>query len=268
MSDDVLERLDRYLDGVARAATRPEPIGPFTLFVQEGAGWPYYARPTPGATDFELTDVDAVRARQRELAIPEQFEWMVDRAPGAAAAIAASGLRVTERPLMVLDTPLLPTHAGVRFVGPDDDLALLTAVQHVGFSAHGTAVGESGVDTLREAAADSDAGTLSATRDRIASGRTVMASVWVDGVPVATGAHQPLDGVTEIVGVATLPAFRRRGLAAALTAALVADARARDAGLVFLSAGDDDVARVYEGVGFVRVGTFADAEPRGDTEPV
>lgn len=35
-----------------------------------------------------------------------------------------------------------------------------------------------------------------------------------------------------------------------------------------LSAGDDDIARVYEGVGFVRVGTFADAEPRGDTEPV
>ena len=40
-----------------------------------------------------------------------------------------------------------------------------------------------------------------------------------------------------------------------MTAALVADARARGVGTVFLSAQDDAVARVYERVGFVRVGT-------------
>jgi predicted GNAT family acetyltransferase len=40
-----------------------------------------------------------------------------------------------------------------------------------------------------------------------------------------------------------------------VTAALVADARARGCGTVSLSAQDDTVARVYERVGFVRVGT-------------
>lgn len=78
---------------------------------------------------------------------------------------------------------------------------------------------------------------------------------------MATGAHRPLGGATEVVGVATLPAYRRRGLAAALTSALVQDALERGVELVCLSAGDGDVARVYERVGFCRVGTFVDAEP-------
>ena len=73
--------------------------------------------------------------------------------------------------------------------------------------------------------------------------------------PVAAGSHQPVAGVTEIVGVATLPSARRRGLGALVTAALVQDARTTGVRLVFLSAGSDDVARVYEKVGFARGAT-------------
>lgn len=39
-----------------------------------------------------------------------------------------------------------------------------------------------------------------------------------------------------------------------MTAALADDAARRGVGTTFLSAGDEDVARVYERVGFVRVG--------------
>jgi predicted GNAT family acetyltransferase len=60
--------------------------------------------------------------------------------------------------------------------------------------------------------------------------------------------------ISEIVGVGTLPDYRGRGLGAALTAALVADA-AQECSLVFLSVGDHDSARVYERVGFAQVGT-------------
>jgi predicted GNAT family acetyltransferase len=55
--------------------------------------------------------------------------------------------------------------------------------------------------------------------------------------------------------VATLPAMRRRGLGAAVTGALVADALAHGAQIVFLSAGSEDVARVYARLGFRRIGT-------------
>ena len=68
--------------------------------------------------------------------------------------------------------------------------------------------------------------------------------------------------MTEIVGVATLPSARRRGLGAAVTAALVDDARRGGADIVFLSAGSDDIARVYGRLGFERVGTAGSPSQR------
>jgi hypothetical protein len=43
--------------------------------------------------------------------------------------------------------------------------------------------------------------------------------------------------------------------------ALVADARSRGVGIIFLSAGDDDIARIYTRLGFRRVATALIAEP-------
>jgi predicted GNAT family acetyltransferase len=70
--------------------------------------------------------------------------------------------------------------------------------------------------------------------------------------------------VTEVVGVATLPSARRRGIGAAVTGALVAHALASGLGLVFLSAASDDVARIYERLGFRRVARAGIAEPGPD----
>ncbi len=264
MTEDLLARIDTYLDAVARAATRAEEIGPFTLFINEGGGWPYYARPSPGAASSTPADVLVVRDRQRVLGIPEAFEWVVDTAPGASAVIAGGGMLVTERPLMVAGAEAVAAEAAdVRFAGPDDDLSTIMAVQHLGFAAPGTAVGEDGAEALARATAEVDDAFVRTAHERLAAGRTVTAAVWVDGHPVAAGSHQPVDGVSEVVGVATLPAYRRRGLAAALTSALVADARTRGVDVVFLSAGDGGIARVYERSGFSRVGTFADAAPPG-----
>jgi hypothetical protein len=51
------------------------------------------------------------------------------------------------------------------------------------------------------------------------------------------------------------------GLGATVTALLVEDAGWRGAETVFLSAGDDAVARVYERLGFRQVGVHRAAEP-------
>jgi hypothetical protein len=52
------------------------------LFVPVGPGWPYYARPWRGPRPpVTAADVRAVRARQRELIIPESFEWIEQIAP-------------------------------------------------------------------------------------------------------------------------------------------------------------------------------------------
>jgi predicted GNAT family acetyltransferase len=63
------------------------------------------------------------------------------------------------------------------------------------------------------------------------------------------------------VGVATLPAARRRGYASQLTATLARHGLQHGIDTVFLSSADDDVARLYSKVGFRRVGTACIAEP-------
>jgi ribosomal protein S18 acetylase RimI-like enzyme len=263
--DPLLDRIDAYLDAVPRALSRTEEIGPLILFVSTTA-WPYYARPRRDAEGpVRDQDVRAVLVRQAELGVPVAFEWVTERTPGMPAAASAAGLRVSTYPLLVLDpaTPVRPPvlpGVEVRALGPDDDaLAAALAVQHVGFAAAGTGAGPAGIAERDAVGAPEE---LAAVRSNLRGELSVVVVAGDDrDGPLCVGMHQPVGAATEIVGVATLPAARRRGLGAAVTAALVLDARARGAQLVFLSAGSDDVARVYERVGFRRVGHAGAAEP-------
>jgi GNAT superfamily N-acetyltransferase len=262
---ELLRAIDAYLDAVPRSLARTEEIGPFTLFVNEGLGWRYYARPRPGETTFTAGDVARVRGRQRELVQPEEIEWIEDLAGGVGPAAEAAGLRVTRMPLMRLPrdafTPVPPPAGSVVSPAEPGDLARATAVAMLAFGEPGTRIGQAGPEALAAATAQVDAGTLEVGRDRLARGLTVTAVATVEGVPVAVGSHQPIGGVSEIVGVGSLPAFRRRGLGAAVTSALDEDAFARGVETLFLSAGDETVARVYARVGFRTIGRVGAAAP-------
>ncbi|MEV6330780.1 GNAT family N-acetyltransferase [Streptomyces sp. NPDC051909] len=249
----MLTRLETYYDSVPRSAARAEDFGPLTLFVREGAGWPYYARPAlghAGAGEVPVEAVEKVRARQRELGVPEAFEWVAETTPGLRAAVEAGGLVVHEHPLMVLsadaeELPAPPEDVTVRMVGADDPgLASAAAAPYAAF----------GVAPAR-GAADQVAARLTAGLTRLA------AAFDSTGTALAAGQHQPVGPVTEVVGVGTVPAARRRGLGLAVTATLVADARALGTETVFLSATDETVARLYARLGFRTVGTALIAEP-------
>ncbi len=264
--------LENYYDAVPRSGARAEDFGSLTLFVREGAGWPYYARPTL-STSAAVTcaDVDRVRQRMRELTIGEAFEWVHETTPSMRAAVEASGLAVHVHPLMVLDTgvdvpELLPLPAGVSVrtlqVG-DPALASALTVGQIAFPNGGTQIGAPGVEELRaKMAAQAGDGSVARMEERIRSGAgAIAAAVDADGLALCAGQHQPVGSITEIVGVGTLPSARRQGLGLAVTAALVADAAARGIETVFLSAGDEDVARIYGRLGFRRVGSAMIAEP-------
>lgn len=257
---DLLTDIDAYLDAAPRTGARAETIGPFTLFLNDGHGWRYYARPSPGGGPIDVEAVRAVRRRQRELAQPEALEWIEELAPEVGSAASDDGMRVVRHPLMALSVEEFlpaepPDGAVVHIVDADDDMAAFGAVAEVGFASRGTAVGAGGAAEVLEATRRQDRDTIAFQRERMLAGLTVLAAARVSGVTAAVGAHQPLDGTTEIVGVATLPSYRRRGLAAAVTTALVADALDRGVATVFLSADDEDVARVYERIGFRRIGS-------------
>ncbi|MBT2449103.1 GNAT family N-acetyltransferase [Streptomyces sp. ISL-43] len=262
-TSDCLPELERYYDTAPRVGgARAEDFGPLTLFVQESAGWPYYARPALGgdsADAVSVADVERVLTRQRELNVPESFEWVAETTPSLRAAAEAAGLQVHAHPLMVLDPSAvrIPAHPDVRVLGAADPLLrAAVTVPMLAFAAPGTAVGEAGPAELAVAERDpASEGRRVRVAGMIASGRTALAAAARDGVVLCSGQHIPVGDVTEVVGVGTLPSARRQGLALAVTAALIADALARGARTVFLSAGDEDVARVYARLGFRPVGT-------------
>jgi GNAT superfamily N-acetyltransferase len=267
-----LDRIETFYDALPRSSARPEEIGGLVLFVREGTGWPFYARPRTDGGEVSAADITSVRARQRDLGVPEAFEWVHETNPDLLAVARSAGLAVLEAPLMVLDPAALPhpsvlSATPVRLLDPSspsfgDDLALSRAVAGVGFGVPGTDTGAAG-------AAERDAALLVPADDDLAEERrkateglryTALASPAGERA-LASGVGMRAGDVVEIAGVATLPAARRRGLGAAVTAALARAALDAGAGLVFLSAGSEDVARVYLRVGFRRIGTACIAEP-------
>ena len=266
----VIERIDAFCDVVPRERTRAETIGPLVLFVPVGSGFPYYARPRSGPRrPVTAADVRAVRARQRELLIPESFEWIERTAPEMESAATAAGLAVHAHPLLALGSlapaPRVPELIDARIVSPEDpDLILAWAVPGVAFGHPGTAIGEAGVTERDKIAANHDAATIEMLRSRLRSGRSVLATASGPNGPLAAGSYQLAGGTAEITGIGVLPASRRRGLAAGVTRALAAHALASGARMVFLSATDATVARIYARLGFREVGTAMIAEPPGD----
>jgi ribosomal protein S18 acetylase RimI-like enzyme len=270
---DLFDRLEHFYDALPRDAARPEEYGALVLFVRDGAGWPFYARPRLDATTPpSLADVTAVRERQRELGLPEAFEWVHETTPDLLPVARSAGLAVLAAPLMVLDPAALPDPAALSDVparlldpaapGFAADVAARRAVAAVGFSAAGTARGDAGPAERDGAVTELDAAALDEERARITDGRRLSVLVGTaDEGALASGMAMRVGAVAEIAGVATLPAARRRGLGAALTATLAHALLTAGTELVFLSAGSEEIARVYLRVGFRRIGTACIAEP-------
>ncbi|GAA3341033.1 hypothetical protein GCM10020358_30850 [Amorphoplanes nipponensis] len=278
---DVFTRLERFYDAVPRDAAVAEEIGGFVLFVNNGEGWPFYARPRlGGAGTPSAADVTAVRQRQRDLGVPEAFEWVHETTPDLLAVARSAGLDVLLAPLMVLENaalvPDLPLPgAAIRFLDPARpgfaaDINASRAVARLGFGApantttvqSGSLVVEVAGPAQRDAVPPlSDAAVVDLTR-RHAAGRMLSAVVESPTAGIlACGTVQRVGAVGEVAGVATLPSARRRGYASQLTASLARRTLTDGTDLVFLSAGDDDVARLYSKVGFRRIGTACIAEP-------
>lgn len=286
---DVFDRLERFYDAVPRDGAVAEDIGGLVLFVRKGEGWPYYARPRLAAEVApSAADITAVRQRQRELGAPEAFEWVHENHPDLLAVARSAGLSVLLAPLMVLEAaallPDLPVPgAAVRLLDPaspsfGDDVAARRAVAQLAFRAPATGVAPIPLADLapggtpvagpaeRDAVAPPSVEQIAEERRRAAAGLVTSAVVEspTEGV-LAGGVLQRVGSVAEIAGVATLPSARRGGFASQLTGALARHALAGGVDLVFLSAGDDDTARLYSRVGFRRIGTACIAEPSAAT---
>ena len=161
---------------------------------------------------------------------------LVDEAsPGLAEALAANGMTLVSRlPLLVakpddLLVPELPAGVTVKVVSSDEDQKVANAVAAEAYEMDGAGF---------------------ALKPDPADGGAVL--VTVDGVPAATASWTAVaDGVTEVAGVGTIHAHRRRGLGGIATA--YATLKAYELGgatLAWLTPGDDGADRVYRRLGY------------------
>ncbi len=248
---ELLERIEDYYDTVPRATATVREVGPFSLFVAT-EGWPYYARPRRGDVGaVTARDVDTVLAAQQELGVPRQIEWVHEITPSLLVAARSAGMPVQECPLLVLRHELsagAPDGIEVSVLQPDNErFAAARAAVAAGFAERDELRPEPVFEWISNR-----------VRRRLLS---VVGAFDSSGAAVGGGSHAVRDQVSELTGIAVLPGHRRRGIGAAITQALTADAIAAGATTVFLSADGEDVARVYQRVGFERLGTACIAEP-------
>lgn len=129
-----------------------------------------------------------------------------------------------------------PTAIDVELAGPDS----AAAVNRVGHQ-------------VFEAPGDPDPAREEAIRESLARGSSSAAYATVDGEVAGVGRAVGTDKVREIVSVATLPAFRRRGIASAVTARLLEDFFDAGGQYAWLTAADDAAMAVYAKLGFQEI---------------
>jgi ribosomal protein S18 acetylase RimI-like enzyme len=241
----LLAQIDDYLDAAPAKACDVERIGSFHLFFRRDSDMPEisYARPVRGERAGTREELAAVRAAFLARGRRPRWEYLEQLHPQLAAQLIASGFPApTPRPLQVVTAqsfrPETSAVAEVRSITSAEALSVEAVLT--------VAYGGNPAETTGE--------MLQGMLER----EGCVIAAFVEGKPVAAGLHSPVGTTTEVAGVGTAPEWRRKGLAGAVTSALVADALARGCTCIFLSAGDESVARVYARLGFVRVGTALD----------
>jgi ribosomal protein S18 acetylase RimI-like enzyme len=231
----------------AAAGRSTEQVGPFLATFSADSTSPFfnYAIPDDGARP-SPSDVDALSGAYRRRDLLPRVEFLVDTAPAAEHALLAAGWSVERRIPVMLCPPgsavALPPPAGIELVvpGTDDEIRGLLLSQYEAF-------GEP-----HEVTADE----IASTRERLrAGGFAVLARDAATGEPAGGGVAEAIvDGTTEVAGIGVRPAFRRRGIAAALTAFLTAAVHGAGARTAFLTPAGVPEQRLYARAGYSPAG--------------
>jgi ribosomal protein S18 acetylase RimI-like enzyme len=235
---NVAARVQRSIRAVNAATRDPVSAGPVTFYRHRNSDHPMlnYAVPDAGAAVW--TDFDELRRVFAAHDLRPRLEFVGECAPGLEEALAAAGFELEGRfPVMTL------LEEDWREVPAPEGVVIARAVQ----GADARAVLEVAAEAF---------GAEPPTEAEVAAyqGRGMLARA--DGAPAGVASRSDVaEGVSELAGIGVRERFRRRGIAAALTAAVAADAFAAGAELCFLTPGDDGAERAYERAGFSRAGT-------------
>ena len=240
-----MSALQSHMRRAAAAGRTTEQVGPFLATFSAGSANPFvnYAIPDDGAAPSPADVaglVDAYRARD----LAPRVEFLVDTAPAAEAALLDAGWSVERRIPVMLCPPgavvMPPPVAGIELVVPvtDDDVRGLLQAQREAFGDDVT-VTDSDVTHARGQIRDGGFAVLAREAGVAAGGGMAEAVV---------------DGTSEVAGIGVRPAFRRRGIASAITALLTQAVHDAGGTTVFLTPAGVSEQRLYQRVGYEPAG--------------
>ncbi|QIJ60779.1 GNAT family N-acetyltransferase [Streptomyces sp. JB150] len=243
--------MDNQVQSFAVANLRRRPVvvetGGFVAGFDPDTDSPYlnYATPLPGAEPTGR-DVAALVAAFRERGLLPRLEFAPEAAPAVEPALRAAGFgteAVHTYLVCTADTLALPRSAGsprVERPTTDAEYAALDAALAEAFG---------GVF------APSAEGAARLRRTQLSGGAVRFVRAPQGGCAGGASCSPPAEGTAELFGVGTRPAYRGRGIAAAVTAALTGAMFAQGARSVWLEYSGEGSRRVYERVGYRPQGT-------------
>jgi ribosomal protein S18 acetylase RimI-like enzyme len=208
--------------------------------------WLNYAVPVEplGTSAAVIEVIEELREVFRESDRTLRFEFTKSLCPELPAILEQAGLNLESHHPMLICTPdqFQPSYASnvdVKFVDVDNFSGLETffTLRHRGFYG----------DLETEETSLTDIAEL---RQQIQLGQQRVALAYFDGIPAGVGVTMPMSGVGELSSIATLPEFRRRGVAKTLCSFLIKDHFESGGDLVWLAAGNAIAKATYESIGF------------------
>ncbi len=250
IKEETARRVQGYVQVKARAGRESLIVGGFTLYLPMGNETGGVALALPNQSDSSLKPsvlerIERVATKRGHTAC---FHWLDCYAPKLAGALGQAGYVVREATPLLVCQPgqvLVPATAPLDMVtisanSPPEDVAENWNINARGFDPSATLAQPSDVLEFRR--------SLQKTRAFTAR---------LGGVGVSAGMYTDIhEGVTELVGIATLPAYRRRGFGGALTAFATRTAFADGTSLAFLTAANEEASRVYQRVGYQLTGNL------------
>ena len=218
-----------------------------------GVNWATPLRADPGEAD-----IAALRGAFTAHHRTPRLEFLAECWPGLSETLERSGFQSEGEPQeIMLITPetfrgVANPDIGVQFLSPGDpDEAVATYLQT---QTAGFGYGGSETPTAEQ---------LVGWRVQLRAGRRAVLAA-LDGRPVGVGTTLGSE-LAELQGVTTLPDARRRGVAAAVSSALIARVFARNAIAVWLSVENTAARACYAKLGFRTIGSRSNygAAPSG-----
>jgi ribosomal protein S18 acetylase RimI-like enzyme len=249
-----LIRLQEYLRFQAHHHHEVIAAPPFPLFLHatDTSSAANYALPDASGSSNDLQEsfarLQTIFAERHRL---PTLRFIEEGFPQFPSSLISAGWSERERLQVMICRPVTGRPASTVFGLTITTLSRESSLQEI---CEGLDANALGFDPQAQRATQAEA---EAFRQQLVASRAFAA--YLHDQPVGAGMFTQIhEGLTELVGITTLSAFRRRGIATALTAYMAQSAFEQGATFVFLIAATTQAGHVYERAGFCSFATLVE----------